>query len=73
MTSKRILVIQGHPDNSAPHLNHALADAYSDGARAAGHEIRLVTVSELDFPAARLGAWRGASHPENCAGGHPVG
>ncbi|MDP2286801.1 MAG: NAD(P)H-dependent oxidoreductase [Pseudohongiella sp.] len=53
MMSKRILVIQGHPDNSAPHLNHALADAYSNGARAAGHEVRVVTVSALDFPLLR--------------------
>lgn len=51
--SKRILVIQGHPDNSAPHLNYALADAYTEGARATGHEVRVVTVSALDFPLLR--------------------
>ena len=51
--SKRILVIQGHPDTSELHLNHALADAYAQGASAAGHEVRTVTVSELDFPMLR--------------------
>lgn len=51
--SKRILVIQGHPDASARHLNHALADVYTQSARAAGHEIRMITVSELDFPMLR--------------------
>lgn len=51
--SKRILIIQGHPDASARHLNHALADAYSQGALSAGHEIHMITVSELDFPMLR--------------------
>jgi len=51
--SKRILVIQGHPDNSVPHLLHALADAYADAARAAGHEVRVVDVTGLDFPLLR--------------------
>ncbi len=30
-----------------------MADAYSEGARAAGHEVRVVTVSALDFPLLR--------------------
>ncbi|MDO8909784.1 MAG: NAD(P)H-dependent oxidoreductase [Pseudohongiella sp.] len=51
--SKRILLIQGHPDVAAPHLNHALADAYANGAKAAGHEVRIVNVSALDFPMLR--------------------
>ncbi len=49
----RILVIQGHPDPAAPHLCHALADAYADGASAAGHELRRVEVARLDFPLLR--------------------
>ena len=51
--SKRILVIQGHPDISVSHLNHVLADAYTKGAIFAGHEVRMVTVSGLDFPMLR--------------------
>jgi putative NADPH-quinone reductase len=50
---KRILVLQGHPDRSERHWGHALADAYADGARAAGHEVRTVQLAQLDFPLLR--------------------
>jgi putative NADPH-quinone reductase len=50
---RRILLIQGHPDASRPHLCHALADAYADGAREAGHEVRTVDVARLDVPLLR--------------------
>lgn len=53
MTNQRILIVQGHPDNSRPHLCHALAGAYEQGARKAGHEIRLLDVAALDFPLLR--------------------
>lgn len=49
----RILILQGHPDNSAPHLLHALADAYADGARGAGHDVRTTRIADLDFPLLR--------------------
>jgi putative NADPH-quinone reductase len=49
----KIVIIQGHPDNSAPHLLHALADAYAQGARQAGHEVRHIDVAALDFPLLR--------------------
>jgi putative NADPH-quinone reductase len=51
--NKRILVIQGHPDPAATHFGHALADAYVESARAAGHEVQIVKVAELDFPLLR--------------------
>lgn len=51
--AKRILLIQGHPDAGARHFCHALADAYADGARAAGHEVRSTDVATLDFPLLR--------------------
>ena len=51
--SKRILILQGHPDGSTPHLLHALADAYADGARRASHEVRATAVAALDFPLLR--------------------
>lgn len=47
---KRILLIQGHPDPAGGHLCHALADAYAAGARAAGHQVDLVTPANLSFP-----------------------
>ncbi|MGE5650443.1 NAD(P)H-dependent oxidoreductase [Noviherbaspirillum sp. UKPF54] len=50
---KRILLIQGHPDNSQRHLCHALEDSYAAGAAAAGHELRRIDVASLDFPLLR--------------------
>jgi putative NADPH-quinone reductase len=66
--TKRILLIQGHPDSSARHLLHALADAYADGARAAGHEVRSVEVAALDFPLLRSEAdWEKGALPTGLA------
>lgn len=57
---RRIVVIQGHPDNSERHLCHALADAYAEGAQQGGHEVRHVAVAELEFPLLRSAkAWQG--------------
>ena len=53
MTSRRILIIQGHPDRDGDHFCHALGDRYDAGARAAGHEVRRVDVARLDFPILR--------------------
>jgi putative NADPH-quinone reductase len=53
MTSRRILIIQGHPDRDGDHFCHALGDRYDAGARAAGHEVRRVEVARLDFPLLR--------------------
>ncbi|QRF63119.1 NAD(P)H-dependent oxidoreductase (plasmid) [Variovorax paradoxus] len=50
---RRILLLQGHPDTSATHFGHSLAEACARGARAAGHEIRIIHVAELDFPLLR--------------------
>jgi putative NADPH-quinone reductase len=64
MPAKRILLIQGHPDASAPHLCHALADAYAAGATSAGHELRRVEVAKLDFPVLRSAAeWEKGALP----------
>jgi putative NADPH-quinone reductase len=62
--SKRILVIQGHPDPAATHLGHALAGAYADAASAAGHSVRWTGVAELDFPLLRSQhEWENAEVP----------
>jgi len=47
--SKRITIIQGHPDSTHPHFGHALASAYADGAKQAGHMVKVVDVAQLDF------------------------
>lgn len=51
--SKRILVIQAHPDGSRPHFCHALERAYAQAARSAGHEVKTVDVASLAFPLLR--------------------
>lgn len=53
MAGQRILLIQGHPDAVTPHLCHTLAEAYAEGASAAGHEVRWTDVARLDFPLLR--------------------
>jgi putative NADPH-quinone reductase len=49
----RIALIQAHPDATGGHLCHALAQAYADGAREAGREVRVIDVAQLDFPLLR--------------------
>ena len=51
--SKRVLLIQAHPDATQPHLCHALASSYASGAEKAGHLVRRVNLAELDFPLLR--------------------
>lgn len=50
---RRIVIIQGHPDASARHFGHALADEYAKGAQDGGHEVRRIEVAQLDFPLLR--------------------
>lgn len=64
MTSQRILLIQGHPDAVTRHLGHALEDAYAQGAQSAGHEVRRVSVAQIDFPLLRTQQdWEGGTLP----------
>ena len=46
---RRIAIIQGHPDASQPHYCHALAAAYENAAKAAGHEVRRLDVAGMDL------------------------
>jgi putative NADPH-quinone reductase len=54
--SKRIAIIQGHPDSVGGHLLNAMADAYAEAAAQAGHEVRRIEVATLDFPLLRTQA-----------------
>ena len=56
MRSRRILILQGHPDPAGGHLCHGLAEAYAAGAESAGHTVRRVAIAELDFPLLRTQA-----------------
>lgn len=51
--SRRIAIIQAHPDAAGGRLCHALAQAYADAARDAGREVRVIDVAQLDFPLLR--------------------
>jgi putative NADPH-quinone reductase len=67
--TRRILILQGHPDGTARHLGHALAEAYAEGARTHGHEVRTLTVADLDFPLLRSQAdWNDGPVPPALAG-----
>lgn len=48
--ARRIALIQGHPDPAASHLCHALADAYAEAAKAAGHQVTTIALARLDVP-----------------------
>jgi putative NADPH-quinone reductase len=48
-----ILILQGHPDPRPERFGVALAKAYADGARTAGHKVRVLEVGKLDFPLLR--------------------
>lgn len=64
--SKRILLIQGHPDASQRHLCHELEDAYARGATAAGHDLKRINVATLDFPILRSQhEWEKGKLPES--------
>ncbi|MEK8034820.1 NAD(P)H-dependent oxidoreductase [Ideonella sp. DXS29W] len=64
--SRHILIVQGHPDSHTPHLCHALAQAYREGALSAGHEVRMLDVAQLDFPLLRSPAdWAVGPTPAN--------
>jgi putative NADPH-quinone reductase len=54
--TKRIAIIQGHPDPVGRHLLHAMADGYAEGAATAGHEVRRIEVAKLEFPMLRTQA-----------------
>lgn len=49
MTPKRIFVLNGHPAETS--LTGALASAYAEAARSAGHEVRITQLHDLDFDA----------------------
>lgn len=51
--SKKILIIDGHPDPDRGRFIHALADAYADGARDSGHEVKRLDLADMDIPILR--------------------
>jgi Putative NADPH-quinone reductase (modulator of drug activity B) len=65
----RILLIDGHPDPAPRRLCHALADAYLEGARAAGHTVTRIDLAGLDVPLLRSQeAFTGGAVPPELTG-----
>ena len=46
---RRIALIDGHPDGRPERFCHALANAYAQAAAAAGHEVRQLTLAEMEI------------------------
>lgn len=44
---KKVFILVANPDKDS--LSTALAEAYADGARKAGHEVRLTQISDMQF------------------------
>ena len=65
--SRRILILDGHPDLRPERLARALVAAYAEGARAAGHEVRILQVAALDLPWLRTADDFAAPPPEAIA------
>jgi|SRR5690606_3628847 putative NADPH-quinone reductase len=53
MSSRRILVLDAHPDPDRARFVHALAQTYVDAAAAAGHALATIDLATLDFPLVR--------------------
>lgn len=47
--TKRVCIIDGHPDRSGQHLVDGLCDAYARGADWAGHKVSRINIGQLDF------------------------
>lgn len=54
--TERILIIDGHPDPAPERFVHAMADAYREGAESSRHEVRMLRISDLEFPLLRAQA-----------------
>ncbi len=46
----KIAIIIGHPDPAPERFCRALAQRYAEGARAAGHEVRIIDLATLEVP-----------------------
>lgn len=58
--TKKIVVIDGHPDPDPARFCHAIARAYADAAAAAGHQVQRIEIAHADFPVLRTRAdWEG--------------
>jgi putative NADPH-quinone reductase len=67
--TRRIAIIQGHPDPRGDRYGHALARAYAEGAAAGRHEVRTIDLARLEFPLLRSKEeWDGGAPPDAVRG-----
>ena len=50
LSMKKITIILGHPCSQEVTFCRSLAEAYMQGAEAAGHSAELIDISKLDIP-----------------------
>jgi putative NADPH-quinone reductase len=48
--TRKIAIIDAHPDPDPARFIHALADAYGESARGAGHEVRQIMLGDINLP-----------------------
>jgi putative NADPH-quinone reductase len=66
--TRRILIVDGHPDPNFERFCHALASAYAKGAESAGHEVRRIAISQIEIPFLRTREeWANANPPRAIA------
>ncbi|MGR9114538.1 MAG: NAD(P)H-dependent oxidoreductase [Gammaproteobacteria bacterium] len=51
--TQKIAIVVGHPDPGGNRFCHALAQTYSEGAEAAGHQVKSIDIAQIDFPVLR--------------------
>jgi putative NADPH-quinone reductase len=54
--TRRILILDGHPDPDEGRFVHALAAAYREGAEAGKHEVIMIRLADVEFPLLRTQA-----------------
>ena len=64
--NRRILIVDGHPDPDRKRYCHALAEAYGEGARQTGNEVRTLTLAEMNITLLRT-AREFATAPDDAA------
>ncbi len=47
---RKIAIMDAHPDPDPARYIHALAEAYCEGARGAGHEVRHIMLGDINMP-----------------------
>ncbi len=51
--SRKICIVNGHPDPAPGHFTAALCDSYAEAARHGGHAVTRIDVAALDIPVLR--------------------